>query len=60
MKVKKPTTKLPKRRNIEPWNRYDPRDKYDPELDKISHVSWFPEKVARAGEALKNVKLPKL
>ena len=60
MKLEKTKTKLPKRKNVEPFVKYDPRDHYDPELDKYGDVSWFPEKLARANEALKNVKLPKL
>ena len=48
MKVKKFKKKLPK------------GFKHDPELDKIAHVNWFPEKYARACEAMKGVKLPKL
>jgi hypothetical protein len=60
MKVKKTKSKLPKRRGVEPWNKYDPRDRHDPELDKLGDISWFPEKVAQANEALKNVKLPNL
>jgi hypothetical protein len=60
MKVKKAKSKLFKRKGTEPWNKYDPRDRYDPELDKYKNVDWFPEKTARANEALKNVKLPKL
>lgn len=60
MKVKKTKSKLPKRKSVEPFVKYNPRDHHDPELDKISHVNWFPEKVAQANEALKNVKLPKL
>jgi hypothetical protein len=60
MKVKKTKSKLPKRKNVEPFVKYDPRDQYDPELDKYKGVDWFPEKTARAIEALKNVKLPNL
>ena len=60
MKVKKTKSKLFKRRGSEPWNKYDPRDRHDPELDKIAHISWFPKKVAEAGERLKNIKLPNL
>ena len=60
MKVKRIKSKLPKRKNAEPFVKYDSRDHYDPELDKYGDVSWFPEKVARANEALKNVKLPNL
>jgi hypothetical protein len=54
MKVKKNKIKLPKRRSIEP------QDRYDPELDKYANINLFPEKVARANEMLKGVKLPKL
>lgn len=60
MKVKKTKSKLPKRRSIEPEVLNKPQHRHDPELDKIAHISWFPKKVAEAGEALKNVKLPKL
>jgi hypothetical protein len=60
MKVKKTTSKLPKRKIVEPFVKYHPGDHYDPELDKIAHISWFPEKVARANEVLKNIKLPNL
>ena len=60
MKVKKTKSNLPKRNNVEHYAVYDPRDHYDPELDKYKGVSLFPKKVARANEALKNVKLPNL
>jgi hypothetical protein len=60
MKVKKTNSKLSKWKGTETWNKYDPRDRYDPELDKYKDVNLFPEKYARACEALKNVKLPKL
>ena len=60
MKVKKTRSTLPKRKNAEAFSKYDPRDHYDPELDKYKDVCLFPEKVARANEALKNVKLPNL
>jgi hypothetical protein len=53
MKVKKTKTKLPKRKIIEP------RDRYNPELDKYSNVNLFPEKVARANEILKKCPPPK-
>jgi hypothetical protein len=60
MKVKRIKSKLPKRKNAESFVKYDSRDHYDPELDKYKGVSLFPKKVAQAGEALKNVKLPNL
>lgn len=60
MKLKKTKSKLPKRKNVEPFVKYNSRDHHDPELDKYGDVSWFPEKVAQANEALKGVKLPKI
>jgi hypothetical protein len=60
MKVKKTKSKLPKRRSIEPQVLNKPQHRHDPELDKLGDLSWFPEKVARANEALKNIKLPNL
>jgi len=60
MKVKKTKSKLPKWRSVEPWKKYNPGDRHDPELDKYKDVDWFPEKTARANEMLKNIKLPNL
>lgn len=38
----------------------NPKFKYDPELDKYSNVVLFPEKLAKAKEAIKHPSFKKL